>query len=32
MDPICKLCNAIMDGNKEQYEKMWTTLGVELNQ
>ena len=32
MDPICKLCNAIMDGNKEQYEKMLVTLGVDLTQ
>ena len=28
MDPICKLCNAIMDGLKEQYEKMLVSLGV----
>jgi len=32
MDPICKLCNAVIDGNKEQYEKMLATLGVELAQ
>lgn len=32
MDPICKLCNVIIDGNKEQYEKMLVTLGVELSQ
>lgn len=32
MDPICKLCNAIIDGNKDQYEKMLVTLGVELTQ
>ena len=32
MDPICKLCNVIIDGNKEQYEKMLITLNVELNQ
>jgi elongation factor 2 len=32
MDPICKLCNAFMDGNKEQYEKMLKTLEVELSQ
>lgn len=32
MDPICKLCNCIMDGNKEGYEKMLTTLGVDLTQ
>lgn len=32
MDPICKLCNAFMDGNKDQYEKMLKTLEVELSQ
>ena len=32
MDPICKLCNAIMEGNKEQYEKMLKTLEVDLTQ
>jgi len=32
MDPICKLCNSIMDGLKDQYEKMLTSLGVELSQ
>lgn len=32
MDPICKLCNVIIDGNKEQYEKMLVTLNVELSQ
>lgn len=32
MDPICTLCNAIMDGQKEKYEKMLVTLGVELTQ
>jgi elongation factor 2 len=32
MDPICKLCNAIMDGQMEKYEKMLTTLEVELSQ
>ena len=32
MDPICKLCNAIMDGQKENYEKMLKTLEVELTQ
>lgn len=32
MDPICKLCNAFMDGQKEQYEKMLKTLEVELSQ
>lgn len=28
MDPVCKLCQSIIDGNQEQYEKMLTTLGV----
>lgn len=32
MDPICKLCSAVIDGNKEQYEKMFKTLGIELTQ
>lgn len=32
MDPICKLCTAIMEGNKDQYEKMLKTLEVELTQ
>ena len=32
MDPICKVCQAIIDGNNEQYTKMLTTLGVELTQ
>ena len=32
MDPICKMCQAIIDGNNEQYEKMLKTLEVELTQ
>lgn len=32
MDPICKLCQAIMDGNVEQYTKMLKTLELELSQ
>lgn len=32
MDPICKLCQSIIDGNVEQYEKMLKTLEVELTQ
>ena len=32
MDPICKLCQAIIDGNQEQYMKMLTTLELELSQ
>lgn len=30
MDPIIKLARAVMDGNKEQYEKLCKTIGVEL--
>lgn len=32
MDPICKLCQAIIDGNQEQYLKMLKTLELELSQ
>ena len=32
MDPICKLCQFIIDGNQEQYTKMLGTLGLELTQ
>lgn len=32
MDPVCKLCQSIMEGNKEQYEKMLKSLGVELTE
>ena len=32
MDPICKLCQAIIDGNQEQYLKMLKTLDLELTQ
>ena len=32
MDPICKLCQSVIDGNQEQYVKMLTTLEIELSQ
>ena len=32
MDPICKMCQAIMDGNKEQYEKMLKSLEIPLTE
>ena len=32
MDPICKLCQAIIDGNNDQYLKMLKTLDLELSQ
>lgn len=32
MDPICKLCNACMEGNKEVMEKMLTALDIKLTQ
>ena len=32
MDPICKLCQAIIEGNQEQYLKMLTSLELELTQ
>jgi elongation factor 2 len=32
MDPICKLCQSIIDGNVDQYEKMLKVLEVELSQ
>lgn len=32
MDPICKLCNAIMDGQNEQVTKMLNTLEIKLLQ
>ena len=32
MDPICKLCNAIMDGQMEQVNKMLTTLDIKILQ
>jgi elongation factor 2 len=32
MDPICKLCQAVIDGNQEQYEKMLKSLKLELTQ
>lgn len=30
MDPICKLCNAIIEGRKEDYEKMLTALNLKI--
>jgi len=32
MDPVCKLCQSIIEGNVEQYEKMLKTLDLELTQ
>lgn len=32
MDPICNLCNAITEGDKDKYTKMITTLGIQLTQ
>ncbi len=32
MDPICKLCQSIMDSNEEQYIKMLKVLNLELSQ
>lgn len=32
MDPICSLARACMEGDKEKYEKMITSLGIELSQ
>lgn len=32
MDPICQLCNAIIENDKEKYSKMITTLGIQLTQ
>jgi elongation factor 2 len=32
MDPICKLCNAIMDGQNEQVQKMLTALEIVIAQ
>jgi len=32
MDPICKLCQNIIDGNEEAYHKMLKTLDLELSQ
>ena len=32
MDPICKICTAIMEGRKDDYEKMLKIVGVELSQ
>lgn len=30
MDPICKLFSSIMNDQKDKYEKMFSTLGIEL--
>jgi elongation factor 2 len=30
MDPICKLANAVMEGNQEMAHKMFDTLGLKL--
>lgn len=30
MDPICKMANAIMDGNKEVSDKMLISLDIKL--
>lgn len=32
MDPICKLANAVMEGNMEMAHKMFATLGLKLTQ
>jgi elongation factor 2 len=32
MDPICKLCNAIIDGQKELVDKMLVSLEIKLAQ
>ena len=32
MDPVCKMCQAIMDGKKEDYEKMITSLQIPLTE
>ena len=32
MDPICKLCQSIIEGNVEQYTKMLGVLSIELSQ
>lgn len=32
MDPVCKLCQNIMEGNKEQYEKMLKSLEINLTE
>ncbi len=32
MDPVCKLCQTIMDGQVDQYTKMLTQLAIELTQ
>jgi elongation factor 2 len=30
MDPICKLCTAVMEGNKDAVEKMLVTIDIKL--
>jgi hypothetical protein len=30
MDPICKLCQFVIEGNKEKYEKILTSLELTL--
>jgi elongation factor 2 len=30
MDPICKLANAVMEGNMDVANKMFETLGLKL--
>jgi len=32
MDPICKLCQSVIDGAQDQYLKMLTTLEIDLSQ
>lgn len=32
MDPIIALCKACLENNKEKYEKMMTSLNIELTQ
>jgi hypothetical protein len=28
MDPICKLCQSVMDGKREDYEKILKSLNI----
>lgn len=30
MDPICKLCQSVIEGNKEKYEKLLVSLELTL--
>ena len=32
MEPVCFLCQAIMEGRKEEYEKMITVLQIPLTE